>query len=95
MPYNLQMSPSQIARCNRALNAEELAPTRITHHWNGHSSEEDVVILTAEEIRRAVAALRANPEDPGEDFNLEDLDLTLLSVLNDPEDCGMLFGICI
>ena len=95
MPYNLCMSAAQIARCNRALGTNQLSTTRITHHWNGRSSEEDVVLLNADGIRGVVAALRANPEDPCNDIDLEDLDLTLLSVLEDPEDCGMLFGICL
>jgi hypothetical protein len=96
MPYNLCMSASQIARCNRVLSSDaQLSTTRITHHWNGRSSEEDVVLLSAEGILRTVAALRANPEDACNDINLEDLDLTLLSVLKHPEDCNMLFGICL
>jgi len=101
MPYNLCMSASQIARCNRVLTTtNQLTTTRITHHWNGHhwngrSSQEDVVLLSAEGIRETVAALRANPEDACNDIDLEDLDLTLLSVLDHPEDCGMLFGICL
>lgn len=96
MPYNLCMSASQIARCNRVLSAsDQLTTTRITHHWNGRSSEEDVVLLSADEIRSVVAALRAKPEDACNDINLEDLDLTLLGVLKHPEDCNMLFGICL
>ena len=96
MPYNLCMSASQIARCNRALTTNQLTTTRITHHWNGgFRSQHDVVLLSADGIRDTVAALRANPEDACNDIDLEDLDLTLLSVLDHPEDCGMLFGICL
>jgi len=96
MSYNLCMSASQIARCNRALSSDaQLSTTRIIHNWNGRSSEHDVVLLSPEGILHTVAELRANPEDPCNDIDLEDLDLTLLSVLKDPEDQTMQFGICI
>lgn len=98
MPYNLHMSPIQIARCNRVLpSSNQLVTTRITHAWDGGSkhTEVDAVVLSADAIRRVAAALQANPEDACGDLDLEYLDATLLSVLNDAEDTNMLFGICL
>jgi hypothetical protein len=95
MPYNLQMSPVQIARCNRALGSQQIVTTRITRTWQGQTLEDDAVLLDAEGIRNLVAALRANPEHHNNDIDLEDLDLTLLSVLEDPEDTNILYGICL
>lgn len=108
MPYNLLMAPAQIARCNRALPASKhLSTTRITHAWGNHVSQHDAVVLSADGIREVIAALRANPE-PGDtyadrdlnhldtnDLNLAHMDDTLASVLLDPEDGNMLFGVCL
>lgn len=108
MPYDLLMSPVQIARCNRALGGDRLSVTRITHRWPlCRPCEVDVVQLSREGIREVIAALRAHPESTDryrdedvlalsrDEMDLADIDLTLEQVLKDEEDPNMLFGICI
>jgi hypothetical protein len=108
MYYNLCMSANQIARCNRALpSTHHLRNTQITRTWNDITTQEDVVLLTAEGIHTVIAALRANPESTDryrdEDFesmdieqlNLADIDTTLELVLEDAPSENMLHGVCI
>jgi hypothetical protein len=107
MSYNLCMSAAQIARCNRALGSNRLSITRINRTWLGVTTQEDVVVLTAEGIREVIAALRNNPESTDsyrdeefadlslEDLNLAYMDRTLELVLEDAEDPNMLFGVCL
>lgn len=108
MPYNLCMSPAQIARCNRALLGEQIAETTIARTWAGRTTLERVVQLDADGIRRVIDALRARPE-PGDelaaerwdDATLEDLNVshladTLELVLDEAEeDPNFLQGVCL
>jgi len=107
MSYNLCMSAAQIARCNRALGRDQLSITRINRTWLGVTTQEDVVVITAEGIREVITALRNNPESTDsyrdedfmqlsiEDLNLAEIDRTLELVLEDEEDPNMLFGVCL
>ena len=102
MSYRLCMSPSQIARCNRALGTNALATTTVRHEWPGVTPHDvDVVLLDAAGIRSVIVALQANPEDIGPDDNslewidLDGLEEVLFLTLQEPEDDGMLHGICI
>ena len=102
MYYNLCMSAAQIARCNRALGSNTLTTTTIKHEWPGcNTINVDVVILDADGIRSVLAALRANPEDIGQEdntlewHNLDGLEEALFLTLQAPEGDGMLHGICL
>lgn len=103
MPYNLCMSPEQIARCNRALGSNELSTVTIQHEWPGCMiiQNVDVVLQDAAGIRKVLAALRDNPEDLGPDdntlewINLTGLENALCLTLQSPEGDGMLQGICV
>ena len=105
MPYNLIMSPAQIARCNRALGSDVLSMQLVSRTWDGVTTQEEVVVLDRAGIRGVISALRERPEAGdhyrSEDFqqmSIEAWDLaniadTLELVLNEDEDPNMLHGI--
>ena len=107
MPYNLQMSPAQIARCNRALAVQHhIAAQHIVRHVNGGEHRDEAVVLDAQGIQRIIDALRDRPEpcdtevaclgDDLEATNLALLADTLELVLDEAEqDPNILHGVCI
>lgn len=105
MPYNLHMSPAQLARCDRALGAP-LTAARITRTVRGREFQDDAVVLDAQGIQRIIDALRASPEpcdtqEPGPDASLEDLNLAYLAdtlelvLAEGDDDPNILHGVCL
>jgi len=97
VPYNIIMSPAQLARCNRALPPEhQLTLTEIVHRPPlAKATIERVVRLDAGGLRRTLDALRANPEPHGGDPDLIYLEGCFEDTLVEPEDDGMLHGFSI
>lgn len=106
MSYNLCMSREQIARCNTALGREALTRTTVRHTLPGNSVGyiTEVVEISREGIQEVIAALKANPQDIGPKpdgdgilawHNLNVLEECLFMTLQEPENDGVMHGICL